>query len=276
MPQPLSYFVVMTGTFHRDKAKLFMHALGDHIPRELREVVTAGLLSRLWDLAASRGEDDGSLGARTSARLAVSLGWPYDPDVLVQALLDVGLLDQDADEYRPHDWADWQTGIQERQRKRGWRKDKKPNDLIPVPGGSGKPPDADDKGRKEGRKEDPPKSPRSGGPGGLKPNGEDPPSVRRGGAKRANGTSPRQRKTNPRANGKNPRGPVEAAWQQVFGDVTRHGSRPPDGHFEHYDEPTLAAVRAVKWQTLCGMSPRDRRTVKAKFMAAYSAAHGGS
>lgn len=134
MGQPLTYFAVYLGAFDGDKARDLEHELRRHVPEGFAEVVVAGVLAKLWHRAAKEGEDDGSLGAMPARRLARVLGWPLDPELLVEALEVTGWVtrvepDDQPNEgdrtYRPHDWSGNQPAIADRIRKRDYMRQKR-------------------------------------------------------------------------------------------------------------------------------------------------------
>jgi hypothetical protein len=128
MALPLTYFVVFNGSLASEKAADLEFELRDHVPEGWLKVIVAGVLAKLWHRAGQVGEDLGDLGSMPRRRLARTLGWPGDPNVLIEALLVSGWIDQvegDPDAFRAHNWSKWQPAvakrISDRERKQAQR-----------------------------------------------------------------------------------------------------------------------------------------------------------
>lgn len=76
------------------------------LPWELCLSLACGMLERFWHLTA-KFAPAGDVGKFPNNRIARAIGWPDDPDWIIDALVTCGLLDRD-DTHRliVHDWAD--------------------------------------------------------------------------------------------------------------------------------------------------------------------------
>lgn len=236
MGQPLVYFAVAVGAPYGPKARELERRLLPELPAGWGEVIVAGLLTKLWEIAAARGEDDGSMPAWSSSRLAAALGWGGDPDVLLDALLIVGWIEQpDQEVRRCHDWEEHQPAVRERLRKRA--------------GISGRPPEAPAKtdsigsiGRRD--QKDPPQPPRDGGAKGPK----GPP---RTGGRRGS--------------------PARQAFEALVKAAASRGQRNPPP----LSDAEREALRAAGgWSALCASQPKDHGRLRALFVATYDARAG--
>lgn len=126
MAVALPYFTVRTTALDNRKVRALRVCLSDLIPSEFAAPVVEGLVVRLWQLAASRGDDNGFLGRLTNRELAVALGWGLDADRLIDALLEVRLVDEVDGGFAPHDWIVEQPGIRTRIAKRTGREARQP------------------------------------------------------------------------------------------------------------------------------------------------------
>lgn len=87
-----------------------------------------GIALTIWSWATET-EPDGDLSDYAADELADAWGWPGDPDALLSALVEVGLLDQPSKGVLGvHDWMHYAAGWREAARSRQRREAKKTND----------------------------------------------------------------------------------------------------------------------------------------------------
>jgi hypothetical protein len=104
--------------------------------------VSLGALARDRESGGRLTRRDGS--PMDAARIAREIGYHVDEVApLLDELVGAGLLDiEDDGAYRLHDWDEWQTRAEERERWRAYKREQKAdvptgsNDFQPVPGGS--------------------------------------------------------------------------------------------------------------------------------------------
>lgn len=115
----MSYYVRVHGGAHRHRKLLALErALG------CSEMEARGLVFTVW-CWTTETEPDGELTGWTAADLARVWGWAGDPELMLESLITVGLIDRDDDGMRVHEWLEYAKGWEEAERKRAQRAESK-------------------------------------------------------------------------------------------------------------------------------------------------------
>ena len=104
---------------------------------KIEKVFALGLLISLW-LWASKYAQDGDLAKFGSAEIALGSGWNENPDVWINALVEVHFLDKTGSQLLIHDWDKYGIRIlvQSRQRQKKYRDRERLDDGIHANKGS--------------------------------------------------------------------------------------------------------------------------------------------
>lgn len=90
------------------KKEAFTHTKMGRLMRRLQlpRYAAAGLLEGVWLVTAAEATN-GAIGKLTNEDIAIAIDWPHDPDLLIDALVASGWIDQHGDHRLViHDWSD--------------------------------------------------------------------------------------------------------------------------------------------------------------------------